>query len=507
MNTQNPHALLLLLALFIFPIALLASPSDCEDWLKEEGISDKAPKDIIMRMYNLMRVEDEQYFCLIDYFRQHHLTTPEYKQLFYNFMGQHNSNRGQFDSARAYIFLAIEQDSLLPDMRETLATDLATLGNIELFQSNFRQALHYFEQALEVVNWNGRPYVVANIFSVMGVCYLELEMPGNAIAHFSQALEYSIRDTLTGATGRRLIIRHNIGVVHNVREQYQRALNVLEPLLDSLEEVDYPYLERLLHSSIGYSYLQTKQLDLAEQHMKTILGDNMNFDINQEELYYYLLELYHQQGAHKKMAPILDAISEHYIELGITPIYEHFFWLGQYRELSGQPADSVAQVYKKGLSLIPEDSLPTNRARFYEALADLYKSEGQLDLAFQHQKLYSEALLEQQAHDQNRAAEDIAVAYDVKEYRTRAEKANAKEKLSLARAEVAEQRTRYTSWAAAFSGITLLLLGFSYWQYRQQSKKLFENVISAWHRNKSRHSSNWNTKKQWYSTRAFGQRA
>ncbi|MCI4648941.1 LuxR C-terminal-related transcriptional regulator [Phaeodactylibacter sp.] len=448
---------------------------DCTNWLKGENISKQPPKKLIIQLYDLMREEDEHFLCLIDYYRNNHLTTPEYKQLFYNFMGQYYNNTGKFDSARAYILLAIGQDSLLTDNAEALPADLATLGNTELFQRNYHEALEYYQKALDAVDWNGRPFVIANTFATMGVCYVELEMPGNALAHFSTALEYSIRDTTLHSTGRRLMIRHNIGVVHNIRGQHQRALEVLEPLVDSMEHIDYPYLERLLHSSIGYAYLETGELELAEQHLKTLLGDEMNFDINQEELYYYLLELYAQQNAAHEMKPILDAVSAHYQELGIPPLFEHFYWSGRYHELSKQD-DQAEALYREGLSYIPEDSFPANRARFYEALAALYQSTGQWENAYQYQTQHVNALLEQQEHDQNRAAEDIAVAYEVKEYRTRAEEAIARENLSLVRADLAERKALYFTWAVAFSILTILLLGFNYWQYRQRSKSKQEAI-------------------------------
>lgn len=464
---------LTLLAL-LFSINLWAA-KDCANWLEREKISEKPSKKLIIQLYDLMREEDERFLCLIDYYQDNHLTTPEYKQLFYNFMGQYYNNVGKFDSARAYILLAIGQDSLLTDNPEALPADLATLGNTELFQRNYHEALEYYQKALDAVDWNGRPFVIANTFATMGVCYVELEMPGNALAHFSTALEYSIRDTTPNSTGRRLMIRHNIGVVHNVRGQHRRALEVLEPLVDSMEHIDYPYLERLLHSSIGYAYLQSGELELAEQHLKTLLGDELNFDINQEELYYYLLELYAQQNAAHKMKPILDAVSAHYQELGIPPLFDHFYWAGRYHELSKQDAEAEA-LYKEGLSHIPEDSFPANRARFYEALAALYQNTGQWENAYRYQTRHVDALLEQQEHDQNRAAEDIAVAYEVKEYRTRAEEATARESLSLVRAELAERKALYYTWAAAFSAITLLLLGFNYWQYRQRSKSKQEAI-------------------------------
>jgi tetratricopeptide (TPR) repeat protein len=473
MKPLNSPLHLTLLAL-LFSINLWAV-KDCANWLEEENISEKPPKELIIQLYDLMREEEERFLCLIDYYRDNHLTTPEHKQLFYNFMGQYYNNVGKFDSARAYILLAIGQDSLLTDNPEALPANLATLGNTELFQRNYHEALKYYQKALDAVDWDGRPFVIANTFATMGVCYVELEMPGNALAHFSTALEYSIRDTTQHSTGRRLMIRHNIGVVHNIRGQHQRALEVLEPLVDSIAHIDYPYLERLLHSSIGYAYLQTGELELAEQHLKKLLGDKMNFDVNQEELYYYLLELYAQQNATEKMKPILDAVSAHYQELGIPPLFEHFYWAGRYHELSKQEVEAEA-LYKEGLSHIPEDSFPANRALFYEALAALYQNTSQWENAYRYQTRHVDALLEQQEHDQNRAAEDIAVAYEVKEYRTRAEEAAARESLSLVRAELAERKALYYTWAAAFSALTLLLLGFNYWQYRQRSKSKQEAI-------------------------------
>ncbi|MEQ8702567.1 MAG: LuxR C-terminal-related transcriptional regulator [Phaeodactylibacter sp.] len=460
----------LFMLLFMYLSVSLGARTDCKQWMEQEQISEKPPKVLITKMYELMRVEDDHYHCLIDYFKAHHLTTPEYKQLFYNFMGQYLSLKGQYDSAKASILLAIEQDSLLTDNPEALPADLATLGNIEIYQRNFRGALEYLEQALDAVDWNGRPFVIAGIFSAMGYCYVELEMPGNAMAHFSHSLEYALKDTTPNSRGRRLMTRHNIAVVHNIRDQYQRALDILEPLLDSLETIDFPYLERLVHSTIGYSYLQSGQLDLAEQHLKTILNDNLNFDANQEELYYYLLELYAQENAHKKMGPILESITSHYQELDIPPPYDHYYWTGRYKHLSGEPIEPVADTYKKGLSRIPADSFPSNRALFYEALAELYSDYGQWEEAYGYQDLLLKARDEEHMQGQARTAEDIAVAYEVKEYRTRAEDASNREKLSLVRAELAERKNRYTSWAAAFSALTLLLLGFSYWQFRQRSK-------------------------------------
>lgn len=466
---KNAYSVFLFLFLLQLPPRLYALESSCKQWFQEAGIPQLEAKAMIVKMYDLMRSEDEHYKCLIHYYRQHHLTSPEHKQLFYNFMGQCKSIKGEYDSAKAYILLAIGQDSLM-DNPETLPADLATLGNIELYQRRFQPALAYFEQALDAVDWSARPYVIANIFSSMGVCYLELEMPGNAMAHFSHALEYGVKDTTFNAKGRRLIVRHNIGVVHNTREQYGRALAALEPLLDSLDEVDFPYLERLLHSSIGYSYLQTGQLKLAEQHLKQLIGEGLHFDSNQEELYYYLLELYAEQAAYEKMGPILDAISEHYETIQSAPPYDHYLWSGRYAGLQGASVKEVAGIYKTGLSRLPKDSLPANRARFYRALAEVYARDGQFEDAYKYQARLSDALEAEQLADQMRAAEDIAVAYEVKEYRNQAKQARAREQLSRVRAEMAERKNQYTSWIAGLSALTVLLLGFSYWQYRRRSR-------------------------------------
>lgn len=61
-----------------------------------------------------------------------------------------------------------------------------------------------------------------------------------------------------------------------------------------MEYIDYFYFERFLYSSIGYVYFQFGELELVEQYLKILFGDELNFDINQEEFYYYFLELYMQ---------------------------------------------------------------------------------------------------------------------------------------------------------------------------------------------------------------------
>jgi len=422
-----------------------------------------------MKLYKLRRRGSAQVNCLQNHYEQHHLDAAAHKQLYYNFRAQLYIQKGRFDSAKYYLHKALKQDSILQDSSK-LSDDLGSLANIKLQQGKLKASVRLLTRALDAIRWKGRPHQKANLLTNLGVAYLEQELSGNAMKCFQEAYEAALQDTLFDASGRRCLIRHNIGAIHVTRGQYKRAVEIFKPLIDSARALQWPYLSRLAHGSLGNAYLKLGWLEKAETHLLKSTEGPLNFDYNQEELYFYLIDLYLQKGKAAKIKPLLDSIRQHYITTGSRLPSSFFLYEGHYAQLVQSPPQAIAKIYQNGLSKLPEDSLPGDRGRFYEALADLYAQQANHQKAAYYLQLYNDALKEAHRLERERTIEDMAAIYDLEENRRRRQKAENQKQLALVRAEMAERRQIQYSLLAVLAIIIASLVAFSYWQFRKQSQ-------------------------------------
>lgn len=467
---MSKHKLLAALCcLFLVPQNARTSDGNCKKWLRESAVNNWSAEQIIMKLYKLRRTGSAQVNCLQNHYEQHHLDAAAHKQLYYNFRAQLYIQKGQFDSAKYYLHKALKQDSILQDSSK-LSDDLGSLGNIKLQQRKLKESIELFKRALDAIRWEGQPHQKANLLTNLGVAYLEQELYSNAMKCFREAYEAALQDTLFDASGRRCLIRHNIGTIHVSRGQYKRAVEIFKPLVDSAQALQWPYLSRLAHGNLGNAYLKLGWLEKAETHLLKSTKGPLNFDYNQEELYLFLIDLYLEKEEAEKIKPLLDTIRQHYMATESRLPSSFFLYKGRYAQLIGSPPQAIAKIYQTGLSRLPGDSLPGDRGRFYEALADLYAQKANHQKAAYYLQLYNDALKEAHRLERERTIEDMAAIYDLEENRRRRQTAENQKKLALIRAEMAERRQMQYSLLAVLAIVIASLIAFSYWQFRKQSQ-------------------------------------
>ena len=424
---------------------------------------------MIYKMYESINREDSFWQCLAELYQQKHMEEPGNKQYFYNFRAQQLIVAGDFDSARHFLHLALQQDTILRDSARFMA-DLASLGTIDLHLQRYRSAIGWFSKASQYIGEHTPPNQVVSLYSNMGAAYQSLEMLANAMRYLQDAYEWSKRDTQFDAATRRFLVQHNIGVIYATRGQQDRAIQLYNKLADSLASLDMPYLERLLFSSLGKSYLESGQLKEAEAALKKGLGEDFNFLYNQEELYQYLLQLYWEQKRPAAMKPIIDTLDRHYSILGQTPSPNYYLLKGKYAELSGNTAQKAEYYYRKGLQSIAHDTLPEKQALLYGALAERYAERGEHRKALEYMQQQIDAIQRSEDRQQAVLIEDYAALYELQEERKRLQQARMDRKMAMLEARKAN-RQKWVYIGLAFFGIGFaVMLGFNFWQYRQRSQ-------------------------------------
>ena len=139
------------------------------------------------------------------------------------------------------------------------------LGLCSYSQQNYRQALTYFEKALQLKTNDAT--ISASLHHNLGLVYAQLNSMDKALEHFRLALE-------TSSTAlHRACVHHNMALVHGQQGQFEDELEHYEKALRIREEkCPNQHLQLAsLHNNIGIAYSELRQYDRALSSLRTAL--------------------------------------------------------------------------------------------------------------------------------------------------------------------------------------------------------------------------------------------
>ena len=199
---------------------------------------------------------------------------------------------GRFPEAISNLNIALRRDRS-ENNDYGVAGDLSNIANIYLYQSNFPQALNYYQQAAKILNGITRyePGIAlirkdeAANYSNIGLVYMETGDYAKAIAHFNKAIEAHQR--LNNPFGIAPALS-NIGLIYGKQKNYEKAVHYANRALklsDSIgDKINYARETGNLssyYSALG-KYDQALTYGLKAVQLNKELGNTKSLGFNMQ---------------------------------------------------------------------------------------------------------------------------------------------------------------------------------------------------------------------------------
>ncbi len=270
----------------------------------------------------------------------------------YNALGKFYRIKTNFPKAIYYHEKAYER-AVAVDNLYFQAYSLNMLGVVYRRMDAVKSALEYHNKALEIARKAKKPdrQLIENIaisHNSIGNIYLLLQRDDLALIHFNKALE--IEKKFYNKLGL-AINNQNIGSIYERMGAIDKALDYYHKSLDYNNQIHSKVGKIICNISISNIYLEKnnpqKALEIAKPNIKLAekLGDN-----------YYIADVY-------------ISLAEIYLKLH------------QYRQ-----AESFLQ---KGLALAVDNKIPSEAAKGYKLLSDLYEQKGDYKASLSYHKKYT----------------------------------------------------------------------------------------------------------------------
>ncbi len=197
------------------------------------------------------------------------------KSYFFNMLGMIDQIKGNFKSALQYYENALQIDESLNDIAGK-STDFNNIGSIYLTLGEYDKALERYIQALEIVerlddlssqisckNNIGRVYEVKNEFDF-------------ALKYYLEALKLTEK---VGDLNRKATLLNNIGMIYKAKEEYDKSIEYYNEAFRISDLLGDLYGKLILLNNIGRNYDENKDYEKAlEKYNESIqiaeqLGD------------------------------------------------------------------------------------------------------------------------------------------------------------------------------------------------------------------------------------------
>jgi len=199
------------------------------------------------------------------------------RTIVYRFLGDYTTARHDADEA-----LQLTESS--DKMQSIHANALRQKGLCLLRQGNSRQAVKILERALEFYKRQEDSAHIPILMMETGVAYEKIGKIGEAKRLYDDALVIWKKE---GNLSWQANLLNNMGVVHFLQGEYDKAILVLEEGLLCAKQSGYsPRLEALLLTSLGDVHAEVEDFDLAKQHY--VKGSGIAAEIGDRFLLNYL---------------------------------------------------------------------------------------------------------------------------------------------------------------------------------------------------------------------------
>jgi tetratricopeptide (TPR) repeat protein len=187
------------------------------------------------------------------------------------------------------------------------------IGRCHWIKSDFKEALDYLGNALEIANRIQELYTKVEVLIGMGNVYITMELIDQAMTHYYNALEIATEHGY-GELESKLL--NNIGTMHEDLKDYAVALGYYQKCLEKSIEIGDKYAIAIAHVNMGNVFMRIDRLDEAKNSV--LLAINYGVE-NRKNL--LLAHSYHSMGRiHQKLLDYKQSIK--YLMLGADEAIE-----------------------------------------------------------------------------------------------------------------------------------------------------------------------------------------
>ena len=196
--------------------------------------------------YYQLHLKEEQSWQVLE-------DVSEYREIIYHYceLKQYASANNvldicvQFLNLRGYYSVLVElyeqlisgwQHNLQPEDRSRIARSLRNLGNAYNYLGDYRQAIDYYQQSLQIQQEIGNRSGIADSFNNLGLAYRSLGEYQRAIEYHQQSLQ--IQQEIVNRFGMANSF-NNLGLAYHYLGEYQRAIEYHQQSLQIQQEIGY----------------------------------------------------------------------------------------------------------------------------------------------------------------------------------------------------------------------------------------------------------------------------
>lgn len=211
------------------------------------------------------------------------------------------------------------------------------------------KALSFYQKVFELAKEKGETRRVITALYGMSSVMARMENDDLAKAYIIQAVKYAEE---LGDEYLITYMKSGLGDQYYVEQNYDSTIIIMKSVLEYCERNGDKYAKAVSLANIGKSYLKKNQIDLSLEYLKK--GYEVALEINNDNA----------------------------ITLALMHISENYLIQKNYTE--------AAKKAKEGLKILGKEGNIHRKKAFYAHLLNSYKSQEQLDSAFQYQQLYYE---------------------------------------------------------------------------------------------------------------------
>ncbi|WP_222439105.1 tetratricopeptide repeat protein [Echinicola salinicaeni] len=154
--------------------------------------------------------------------------------------------------------------------KKGLARSIYIRGITEAIQSDFKQALQFYDEALGLYENIGFKKGIANCYNAKGITYRNKGEPRNAIANFKKAI--SIEEVIESDNLSASLL--NLGTAYEELGDFDEAISYLKEALSMAEANQNEQRVSYSLNNLGNVYMQLGNYPLAQEHFQKSLYTN-----------------------------------------------------------------------------------------------------------------------------------------------------------------------------------------------------------------------------------------
>ena len=180
-----------------------------------------------------------------------------------------------------------------------IATSENSIGNAYTILGQHEQSMKYYNRALAMEIKNENLLGQAINYQNIGQAHEELGRLDTAYAFYQKSLTANEKNNSEYGI---IICYNSMAQIHNLKEEYQKAIEILEPWLPNIKKLNDPFHTIFVLSDLGQSYLGLNKLEKAEKLLTEAYDISIEKDIEYslENTFSLLSKLEAKKGNYKK---------------------------------------------------------------------------------------------------------------------------------------------------------------------------------------------------------------